>query len=110
MTDNGRREEVLDFEDGLAEGAGGAELEIDEGKELDVDPVKLAPDPGKPTERQIEERRRSHFRFRSWCRWCVCVRPRPWAPTQERMETWVDRSHRGDLLFLPDEWRRQASR
>ena len=76
MTDNGRRHEVLDFEDGLAEGAGGAELEIDEGNELDVEPVKLAPDPGKPTERQIEEHRRSHLPFRSWCRWCVLGRGR----------------------------------
>ena len=62
---------MLDIEDVLAEGAGGAELEIDEGNESDVKPVKLAPDPGKPTEKQVDEHRHSHLPFRSWCRWRV---------------------------------------
>ena len=76
MTDNGRREEVLDFEDGLAEGAGGAELEIDRGNEWDVEPLKLAHNTGKPSERQIDEHHRAHRPFQSWCRWCVLGRGR----------------------------------
>ena len=52
-----RRGEVLGFDD-----------DLDERAELDVEPLKLAPDPGKPTERQIEEHLRSHLSFRSFCR------------------------------------------
>ena len=37
-------------------------------------PRHVLPDPGQPTEEQLEEHRRDHVPFRSWCPWCVMAR------------------------------------
>ena len=42
----------------------------------DIEPMRMANDPGKPTARQVEEHERTHLPFRSWCRWCVLGRGR----------------------------------
>jgi len=62
---------LLDIEDGKE----GDEINIEDDDE-EVEPVRMAADPGKPTERQIEEHRATHLPFRSWCRWCVLGRGR----------------------------------
>ena len=59
----------------VVEGDGGEEISI-EAEETEVEPVKHAVDPGKPTEKQIEEHRMTHLPYRSWCRWCVLGRGR----------------------------------
>ena len=58
------RNVLLDTE----EGEEGEEVSIEAGDDTDVEPVKVAADPGGPTERQIEEHRMTHIPFRSWCR------------------------------------------
>ena len=58
------------------EGEEGEEVSIETGNDTEVEPVKVATDPGRPTERQIEEHRMTHIPFRSWCRWCVLGRGR----------------------------------
>ena len=64
---------MFDLEDQPA----GTELTIDdEDISDDVEPVKVAPDPGKPSERQISEHRLTHLPYRLWCRWCVLGRGR----------------------------------
>ena len=63
---------LLDIEDGEE----GDEVKIEDDIDEEVEPVKVATDPGKPTERQIEEHRATHLPFRSWCRWCVLGRGR----------------------------------
>ena len=65
-------DEVFDVED-VAEGE---EVRIDGDIDGEIEPVKMATDPGKPTERQVEEHRRTHLPYRSWCRWCVLGRGR----------------------------------
>ncbi len=51
------------------------EVNIDDGAD-EVETVKIAPDPGQPTKRQIEEHRIAHWPYRSWCRWCALGRGR----------------------------------
>ena len=58
------------------QGEEGEEISIQEGADIEVEPVKVATDPGRPTESQIEEHRMTHIPFRSWCRWCVLGRGR----------------------------------
>ncbi len=58
------------------EGEEGEEISIEAGNDTEVEPVKVAADPGEPTDRQIEEHRMTHIPFRSWCRWCVLGRGR----------------------------------
>ncbi len=71
---SGRTEHVLvaPAEDEAAEG----EIRIDDEQDTEVEPVKLAPDPGQPTLRQIEDHRRVHLPYRLWCKWCVMGRGR----------------------------------
>ncbi len=75
MTDDGLSERLLaptneDVEDN-------EEVMIKEGLDTEVEPLKLAPDPGRPTARQVEEHRRcGHIPYRSWCRWCWLGRGR----------------------------------
>ncbi len=38
--------------------------------------MKMAKDPGQPTTRQVEEHRKFHIPFRSWCKWCILGRGR----------------------------------
>ena len=52
------------------------EVQIEEERDADVEPLKTAPDPGQPTERQLEDHRRTHVPFRLWCKWCVLGRGR----------------------------------
>ncbi len=61
---------VAPAEDEEAEG----EIRIDDEQDTEVEPVKLAPDPGQPTLRQIEDHRRAHLPYRLWCKWCVMGR------------------------------------
>ena len=63
---------LLDIENGEE----GDEVIIKDDVDEEVEPVRIAPDPGKPTERQIEEHRITHLPFRSWCRWCILGRGR----------------------------------
>ena len=56
--------------------AGGEEIVIKDDAEDEVEPLKLAPDPGQPTERQVEEHRRAHLPYRLWCKWCIMGRGR----------------------------------
>ncbi len=51
------------------------EIRIDDGSD-EVEAVKIAPDPGQPTRRQVEEHRMTHWPYRSWCRWCNLGRGR----------------------------------
>jgi len=43
-------------------------------EECDVEPLKVATDPGQPTATQIENHRCDHQPYRSWCKWCVMGR------------------------------------
>ncbi len=60
----------------IEDGEEGEEVSIETGDDTAVEPVRIAADPGKPTDRQIEEHRMTHIPFRSWCRWCVFGRGR----------------------------------
>jgi hypothetical protein len=51
------------------------ELSVD-GNGEEAEPVKHAADPGAPTASQVEEHRKTHIPFRSWCKWCVLGRGR----------------------------------
>ena len=67
--DGGRRcdDLVAPTEEAIGEGE---EVQVDGGCE-DVEPVKYAVDPGMLTAAQVEEHRKTHMPFRSWCKWCV---------------------------------------
>ncbi len=52
------------------------EVVIAEDVDEEVEPVKMAPDPGQPSKKQVEEHRRTHIPYRMWCRWCVLGRGR----------------------------------
>ncbi len=52
------------------------EVVINEGDDVEVEPMKMAKDPGQPTKRQVEEHRKFHILFRSWCKWCILGRGR----------------------------------
>ncbi len=54
----------------------GEEVTIEEEQDTEVDPLRLARDPGQPTLKQIEEHRRAHLPYRLWCKWCVLGRGR----------------------------------
>ena len=43
-------------------------------QECEVEPLKIATDPGQPTGVQIENHRCDHQPYRSWCKWCVMGR------------------------------------
>jgi hypothetical protein len=70
--DASRRSMLFDVEDGDE----GEEIKIETEDDAEVEPVKVATDPGKPTDKQIEEHRLTHLPYRSWCRWCVLGRGR----------------------------------
>ena len=38
--------------------------------------MKMATDPGQPTEKQVEEHRPCHVPYRTWCKWCNMGRGR----------------------------------
>ena len=70
--DLGNENVLLDIEDGEE----GEEFNIEADADTEVEPVKTATNPGKPTDKQIEEHRITHLPYRSWCRWCVLGRGR----------------------------------
>ena len=72
MTQDKGSGEVFDIESG----AEGEEVRIENDLDSEVEPVKTAIDPGRPTERQVEDHRPTHLPYRSWCRWCVLGRGR----------------------------------
>ena len=47
-------------------GEEGEEISIEADADTEVEPVKTATDPGKPTDKQIEEHRTTHLPYRSW--------------------------------------------
>ena len=50
----------------------GAEEEIvSEEIEVEVEPLRIAPSPQKPSASEVEEHRITHIPCRSWCRECV---------------------------------------
>ena len=62
-------------------GADGARDEQDDQEEMEVEcgqyqdpPVRVARDPGAPTEREVEEHNATHLPHRSWCPVCVKAR------------------------------------
>ena len=63
---------LFDVEDG----EGGEEISIEADADTEVGPGKTATDPGRPTDKQIEEHRATHLPYKSWCRWCVLGRGR----------------------------------
>ena len=48
----------------------GEVIELEEHEE-DCAPIRLAPEPGEPTDEQVEVHRTSHLPYRSWCETCV---------------------------------------
>ena len=42
-----------------------------EDEEEEADEVKLAPDPGSPSPQEVEDHRKDHMPYRSWCEHCV---------------------------------------
>ena len=51
------------------------ELRVD-GNGEEAEPVKHVTDPGAPTAQQVEDHRKTHIPYRSWCKWCVLGRGR----------------------------------
>ncbi len=54
----------------------GEEITIEEERSDEVERLKVAPDPGQPTLKQLELHRITHIPFRTWCKWCVMARAR----------------------------------
>ena len=54
----------------------GDEINIKDDIEEEAEDVKMAPDPGQPSDKQVELHRRSHIPYRCWCKWCVLGRGR----------------------------------
>ena len=52
---------------------GDDEVNVD-GNGEEAERVKHATDPGAPTAVQVEDHRKTHIPFRSWCKWCVLGR------------------------------------
>ena len=40
----------------------------------EVEPMRMSPDPGQPTSKQVEDHRKSHLPYRLWCKYCVMGR------------------------------------
>ena len=55
--------------------AGNEEVSVD-GNGEEAERVKHAADPGAPTAAQVEDHRKTHIPYRSWCKWCVLGRGR----------------------------------
>ena len=54
----------------LGEGIGEVE-DFDEAPEEDAEPKEILPDPGQPTQADIDEHNVDHYPFRSWCEACI---------------------------------------
>ena len=49
----------------------GEVVDFDEEPEEDAEPKKVLPDPGQPTQAEIDEHNVDHYPFRNWCEACV---------------------------------------
>ena len=65
--DAGSESMLLDIEGGEE----GDEVIIERDTDYECEPIRMAADPGKPTDRQIEEHRLTHVPYKSWCPECV---------------------------------------
>ena len=66
------------------ETVGGEVIEIKDDGTEETENIKIAPDPGQLTGRQVEEhRQRCHLPYRLWCKWCLMGRGRG-APHSKR--------------------------
>ena len=59
------------FEDACDGDALGSGHEVSDGEAEDAAPKKVAADPGKPLQQEIDEHEVDHHPFRSWCEECV---------------------------------------
>ena len=59
---------------GSQEAASPAEDAVDEEAEEDCDKMRTSPDPGMPTQNEVEEHNATHYPYRSWCEFCVKAR------------------------------------
>ena len=48
--------------------------EISEGEAEDMAPKRISPDPGLPTEAEVDDHEVDHMPFRRWCEECVAGR------------------------------------
>ena len=54
----------------------GNEKEVEIEEELETEPLRNAPDPGKPSSKQMDEHRLTHVPYRMLCKWCNLGRGR----------------------------------
>ena len=60
------------IDDPSLDGDGGSLHDDGKGDPEDAEDVKVAPDPGQPSEKEMEEHRtKGHYPYRAWCKWCV---------------------------------------
>ena len=68
--------------------------EVGENLAAEEEVVRIASDPGQPSDQQVEEHRtRGHIPYRSWCRWCNLGRGRG-QPHRERSESATEMTSR----------------
>ena len=59
------------FEDAREGDAEGLGHEVSDGEAEDAAPKRIAADPGRPSQLEVEEHEVDHYLFRSWCEECV---------------------------------------
>ena len=62
-------------------------------------PSRILPDPGQPTQKQLEDHRIDHFPYRSWCPECVAARATG-EQHKRRLEEKLITTFSMDYLFL----------
>ena len=69
-------EDEADQEEEIPDGAdeAGRVEEIFEAEADDMVPKRISPDPGLPTEGEVDDQEVDHMRFRQWCEECVAGR------------------------------------
>ena len=72
----GGSEEEGDTEEAQPSGAAGPASEVaeDADAEEDCEETKVFPDPGMPSQSEIDEHNATHHPYRSWCEFCVKAR------------------------------------
>ena len=68
-TDDEAQDDKAKEANGEVEGAEAEECEVEEAV-----PRKVLPDPGQPTQSELEDHRIDHYPYRSWCPECVAGR------------------------------------
>ena len=92
--DGSLRNVLFDMENG----GGGEEISTDAGAYTEVEPVKVAAGPGRPTDRQIDEHKMTHIPFPLMVQMVRArTRPRPATPSMHNVD---DPGHRYGLLLL----------